>query len=119
MDGRAVPVNQQLAWNMPLEMAEELNDLVPFDAAGGDLEVKALEREPSIIERHFQLKISCRRGVWPRGKLHLGATHCLQEGPVVLGFRGCPFVVELVCSGSQLGIRLWLSRYQAVESPIQ
>lgn len=38
MNRGTIPDDVQLSFNMPLEVAEELNDLLPLDAAGVDLE---------------------------------------------------------------------------------
>ena len=43
MNRGAIPDDGQVPGDMPLEMAEELDDLWSFDAAGVDLEVEAIQ----------------------------------------------------------------------------
>ena len=58
MNRGTVPDDGQSSGDMPLEMAEELDDLLPLDAAGVDLEVDRYRDNPPIIDRLFQPKVT-------------------------------------------------------------
>ena len=75
VDQRAIPDDQNFAWQMPLEMAQKLDDLETFDAAGMDLEIKppegqaADDRKAFPVEglvQHRGLPARCP-GAYPRG----------------------------------------------------
>ena len=46
MNGRSVPEDEHFAWDMALQMAEELDDLWPLDAAGVDLKEEPEQGQP-------------------------------------------------------------------------
>src|SRR5829696_9102329 len=56
MNGCAIPDNQQLAWNMALQVLEEFDHLSPFDAAGVNLEVKAPQHHPANDRKTLPVK---------------------------------------------------------------
>ena len=67
MDRSAIPEDQHFPSDMALEVSEEFDHLRALDAAGMDREIEAPEGQAPMIERLFQLKVSCKSGVCPRG----------------------------------------------------
>ena len=47
MDWCSIPKEQDFAWNMPLQMAQEGNDLGTFDAARMNLKIKPPQGQPA------------------------------------------------------------------------
>ena len=56
MNRGTIPDDGQLSFDMPLEVAEELNDLWSLDAAGVDLEVEPVQRQPADHREAFPAK---------------------------------------------------------------
>ncbi len=56
VDRRAIPNDQHFSGNMSLEMAQKLNDLETFDAAGVDLEIKPPERQAADDRKAFPVE---------------------------------------------------------------
>ena len=56
MSGQAVPNNDQPFWNMSAQVAQELDDLRPFDAAGKQLKVEVPDRQPGDGREAFPVE---------------------------------------------------------------
>ena len=56
VDRRAIPDDQNFAWQMPLEVAQKLDDLGTFDAAGVNLKIKPPERQAADNRKAFPVE---------------------------------------------------------------
>lgn len=56
VDRRAIPDDQHFSWNMALEMAQKLDDLETFDAAGMNLEIEPPESQGPDDGKTFPVK---------------------------------------------------------------
>lgn len=94
VDRCAIPDDQDFSWNMSLEMAQKLDDLETFDAAGMNLEIKppqsqaADDRKAFPVEgfvEHRGLPTGCP-GACPRGARAQPAFVDKDDGsPLLLG----------------------------------
>ena len=65
MNGRAIPENQEPAGNVPLEVAEKLDDLQAFDAAGVDLKIKTPQGQAANDREALPVKGFLKHGRLP------------------------------------------------------
>lgn len=76
MDWRPIPQDKHFSWNVTLEMAEKLNHLRAFDAAGMDLEIEAPKGKAANDGKAFPVEGFLKhRGLSARGpSAHAGWT---------------------------------------------